>query len=357
MEPARSDTALSDAALSDTAGSGSALYDVVVRHRRAEPAHRIERRLRLAYLDLAEIDRAVAARRGWSTRPAPVWFRRRDYLDGSDRPLADAVTDLVTERLGPVATGPIRMLTQLRTLGWLFNPMTAYYGFQPDGRDLAWLVIEITNTPWHERSWYVLRGEEVRGRGTPYAKDFHVSPLLPMDLTYRTRATVPGERLALHFELHRPSTEGPPSGARGTKVFDADLTGTRVALDEPLRLGPTLRSAAQTVGVSAAIYAHAAWTRAKGAPFHRHPARTSPAGSPTGTAAPSGSPTGSASPAAPPTSAAPVPPSSPPPLSASVPHLPASVRSVLDLSASVLSVPDPPLVDPPVPAATGTHHP
>ena len=175
--------------------------------------------------------------------------------------------------------GPVAVLTQLRTFGWLFNPLTTYYCFEPDGQTLAALVLEITNTPWHERFWYVLDAQQVDGRGLPFPKQFHVSPLLPMDLSYRCRAPVPGDRLALRFELSSggapipsgDSAEGAASTNASTRVFDADLTGRRVSLDAPLTLRPALRSATQTALVSGGIYAHAASLRLRGAPFHRHP--------------------------------------------------------------------------------------
>jgi DUF1365 family protein len=93
-----------------------------------------------------------------------------------------------------------------------------------------------------------------------------VSPFLGLDLTYRSRVTVPGERLAVRFELDRPD------GAGGSvRVFDADLTASRVsdtAVDD--RAG-SLRRATQTLRVSLLIYTHALRLWAKGATFHPHP--------------------------------------------------------------------------------------
>lgn len=257
----------------------SAIYDAHVRHRRREPADELHHELRYAYLDLDALPEVVGRRTGWSTHPSPVWFRRRDYLDGSDRPLKEAVAELVLERTGMRLPGPVAMLTQLRTFGWLFNPLTTYYCFEPDGQTLFAVVLEITNTPWHERFWYVLDAEQVDGRGLAFPKQFHVSPLLPMDLTYRCRAPVPGARLALRFELSRTGPSDPSAQTtdessptkRVTRVFDADLTGRRVPLDSPLTPKAVLRSLSQTARVSAGIYAHAALLRARGAPFHRHP--------------------------------------------------------------------------------------
>lgn len=248
--------------------TSSALYEARVRHRRREPGHEMHHTYRLAYLDLDELPEVLARRRWWSTRPAPMWFRRRDYLDGTDRPLRDAVEDLVFDRLGRRPRGPIRMLTQVRTMGWLFNPITTYYCCTPDGSDIDAVVLEVTNTPWHERSWYVLDGADVQGRGEPFDKHLHVSPFLPMDLVYRCRTSLPGERLALRLEVASPD---------GERVFDADLVGERIPFDEPGRRRRSLRHATQTVGVSAGIHLHALALMAKGARLHRHPGRRDPA--------------------------------------------------------------------------------
>lgn len=43
------------------------------------------------------------------------------------------------------------MLGHPRTWGWLFNPITCYFCFDPEGTSVEWLVAEVTNTPWHER--------------------------------------------------------------------------------------------------------------------------------------------------------------------------------------------------------------
>lgn len=245
--------------------TASALYEATVHHRRAEPAHQVRHSFRLAYLDLDELPQVLSARRGWSTGPAPVWFRRRDYFDGTDRPLRPAVLDMVEERTGRRPHGPVRILTQLRTLGWLFNPLTTYYCFEPDGETIAAVVLEVSNTPWHERFWYVIGPEVVGEGGASFPKQFHVSPFLPIDLDYRCRIDPPGEVLRLHLELSRPDGVG---GQR--PVFDAELTGRRLDLSAPVPLRARIRELTQTVSVSAGIYAHAAVLHRRGAPIHRH---------------------------------------------------------------------------------------
>ena len=110
----------------------SAVYEGTVRHRRfAVRRHELNHRLSMAYLDLDELPR-LAGGRLLRRRPGLVRFRRRDYLGDPAVPLADAVRALVAERTGAAPDGPIRLLTNLRTLGRCFNPVSFYYCFDRD---------------------------------------------------------------------------------------------------------------------------------------------------------------------------------------------------------------------------------
>ncbi len=146
----------------------------------------------MAYLDVDALPGSLDALPLWSARrPAPVRFRRQDFYDGGDQPLGDAVRDLVEARLGWRPIGSVKVLAHLRTFGWLFNPLAVYYCWSPDGNGLDAVVLEVTNTPWGERHWYVFDARDGATSGTT-AKAMHVSPFLPMDLEYRVTWTVPG---------------------------------------------------------------------------------------------------------------------------------------------------------------------
>lgn len=205
----------------------SALYVGTLRHRRRSPRRREFRYpLFLAYLDLDELPRLFDGRWLWSyRRPNVVFFRRRDYLGGPERPLADEVRRLVRERSGARPEGPIRLLTHLRTFGFQMNPASFYYCFDPEGRRLEHLVVEITNTPWGERYCYVLSEPESHGREPMHtvmrSKVFHVSPFMPLEQEYRWRYSLPAERLFVHVE----NLEGERS------VFDATLDLERRPLE------------------------------------------------------------------------------------------------------------------------------
>ena len=245
----------------------SAVYEGVLRHERLRPRHAFAYRLAMPYLDLDELPDLFAVHPLWSTgRPNVVEFRRSDFLGDPAVPLAVAVRDLVEARTGTRPGGPVRMLAHLRTFGWLFNPITVYFCFDGDGM-LRTLVLDVTNTPWHEHHAYVIDGGTGPHR---FAKELHVSPFFPMDQEYVLHVTGPGDRLDLRLDL----IEG------DTKVFGARLAlrrreWSRAALGRVVWRYPLL-----TMRVSAGIYRQAARLRRKGAPFHRHPdaARHRPVG-------------------------------------------------------------------------------
>ena len=99
----------------------------------------------------------------WSaTHPSPARFRSLDYGDGSTVSLGDQVRDELCHALGRRPAGQVRMLTQLRRWGWLFNPITLYVAWDSDDVTPAGAVLEVTNTPWKERHRYAVALDAAR---------------------------------------------------------------------------------------------------------------------------------------------------------------------------------------------------
>jgi DUF1365 family protein len=249
----------------------SAVYEGVVRHRRHAPrAHAFRYRMAQLYLDLDELPQVFDGRSLWSVdRRNVAEFRRSDYLGDPAVPLADAVRLQAARALGRIPAGPIRLLTHLRYAGYVFNPVSFYYCFRPDGETLDAIVAEITNTPWGERHAYVLPvdGANASGRALrwSFGKRFHVSPFMAMDHDYDWRFTVPGDDLRVHMDVVRD----------GERSFDATLSLQRRPLDARALRRVLWRSPLMTAQVVGAIHWQALRLWLKRVPVHDHPSLSS----------------------------------------------------------------------------------
>lgn len=244
----------------------SAVYEGTLSHVRRSPrAHAFAYGVYLLYIDLGELPELLAGSGPLSEgRFGILSFDRSDYLGGA-ADLAAAARARVAAALGSAPAGPVRLLTQVRSFGYVFNPVSFYYCFAPDGRSLEAVVAEITNTPWGERHAYVVRAG-AGGARAEFAKAFHVSPFFPMAQHYQWSLDVPGDRLAVEMRNEED----------GREVFRARLAlrrrpWTSAALWRAATLQPLM-----AWKVHAAIYWQALRLWAKRVPFHAHPAKSAP---------------------------------------------------------------------------------
>jgi uncharacterized protein len=240
--------------------SASCIYEGAVRHRRRTPRREFRHRLALLYIDLDELPSLLGGRLARS-RPGLLRFRRSDYHGDPRLPLADAVRDTVTRHTGSRPAGPIRLLTQLRSFGHCFNPVSFYYCISATGERVEAIVTEVTNTPWGERHSYVIGAGGSSVLDGRFDKAMHVSPFMPMAQTYTARATPPGPTLSVHIE----SRDGQ------ARAFDATLSLTRRELTRSSARRITLRYPLATLRVLALIYAHAVSLKLAGARVYPHP--------------------------------------------------------------------------------------
>lgn len=241
----------------------SAVYEGTLSHARRGPrAHAFSYRVYLLYLDLGELPEILAGsgplREG---RFGILSFHRPDYLGGAPD-LAEAARARVAAALGAAPAGPVRLLTHVRSFGYVFNPVSFYCCFAGDGRTLEAVVAEITNTPWGERHAYVVPASG-SGARAELAKAFHVSPFFSMEQRYRWSFEAPGER----FRIEMRNEEG------GREVFRAGLTLRRRPLTSASLWGAAARQPLMTWKVHAAIYVQALRLWTKRVPFHEHPTK------------------------------------------------------------------------------------
>ena len=249
----------------------SAIFEGSVKHRRQNPvAHEFRYSMFMMYLDLAELDSVFNKRWFWSVRRwAFARFRREDHFGDSTVALEQCVREKIEAETGERPEGAIRLLTNLSYFGYCFNPVSFYYCFDKDDQSVETIIAEVNNTPWGERTLYVLSTSQSQARTgqmefTP-AKTMHVSPFMQMDVDYRWRFSRPGEKLAVYMENKRS----------GKKIFDVSLNLKRteisgLSLARILTFHPFM-----TFKVILSIHWQALRLWLKGAPVHDHPKKGS----------------------------------------------------------------------------------
>lgn len=260
----------------------SGIYRGWVRHRRrAEQRHDFRYPLAMVLLDLDDLVGTFNHSPWWSLeRFNLISFKHQDYLqtNTAGQGIAAAVKHHIKEATGCDFSGCIQLLTHPRYFGFVMNPVSFY--FCSDQGQLEYIVAEINNTPWDERHSYVLPVEQGDGQtlgnsrqyAFNFAKDFHVSPFMPMDLDYQWRFTVSDQTIRIHMNLLR----------KGEKVFDATMQGEQEAFNARNMLRLPIQYPLQTVAVVARIYWHALRLWLKGVSFFSHPKTLNPSTEKTG---------------------------------------------------------------------------
>ena len=219
------------------------------------------------FFDLAELPDLFDIHPLWSYEKSNIAsFRRRDHFGDAAIPLDQAVRDLVEKRLGNRPAGPIRLLTHLRYFGHCFNPASFYYCYDPTGTRVDTIVVEIHNTPWGERHCYVLGAEQNEHplnnwRRHQFAKAFHVSPFIDMDIRYDWRFRLPGDSIRVHMIDYE----------KGEKLFDASLALQRHSLSRQALTRVLFRYPVMTGKVISLIYWQSLRLLLKRTPFFTHP--------------------------------------------------------------------------------------
>lgn len=253
----------------------SCIYKGTISHsRRGQTRNSFSYSLYMLWLDLAELDSLFKPYWLWSASgPALARFRREDHFGDPSVPLDSCIRDLVAKHTGERPDGPVRLLTHLSYFGYCFNPLSVYYCYDTT-ETLQSVVLEVSNTPWNEQHCYVLSSQNCSSKQFHhyrFAKEFHVSPFLPMDMHYNCRLVPPDDRLYLALDNHRD----------GSKVF-----GTHLALDrQPINSRTMALALAanplMTLKVTSLIHWQALRLWTKRAPYYRHTPPVTPEQEPT----------------------------------------------------------------------------
>lgn len=235
----------------------SALYWGTVYHSRRRPIrHDFNYGFMQWFLALDELETIDTHSRCFSTKGfAPLWFRQKDYFRGHEGSLEQAALAKMSELAGHEMTGRVFFLGNIRTFGLFFSPVNFYF-LQQQGA-YTHLLAEVSNTPWLERHYYLV---DLNQPNPTSAKQFHVSPFNPMDMTYRWHVSQPSNTLHLQIDAEQHS-----------KDFIAGMNLTRHPLNRREIWDVLKKTPVMAVKIIGGIYWQALKLFVKRAPYYSHP--------------------------------------------------------------------------------------
>jgi DUF1365 family protein len=243
----------------------AAIYRGELRHRRLLPkAHEFTYPVFMAFLDIDRIEELCRVspflshnRWNWAS------FDERDHVGDPRRPLRERLREDAARAGSALPDGPIYLLTNLRYLGYCFNPVSYFYCYDRNGQ-LDTVMAEVSNTFGEMHPYWLDRSMEVRtstGRHYDFDKAFHVSPFMPMDCRYRFGFTDPGDSLLVQVKEWN----------EGELFFEASLRLARESWSAGALHRALARHPWMTLRVIAAIHWQALRLWAKGVPVFTHP--------------------------------------------------------------------------------------
>jgi DUF1365 family protein len=260
-----------------------AIYVGSLRHRRFRPVtHAFTYPVFLVMLDVDRIPELMRVS-PFSSYNRWNWagYDERDHFGDASLSLRERLKRDAAAHGVTLPEGPIFLLTNLRYLGYCFNPVSFYYLYGRSGQ-LEMMLAEVNNTfgetcnYWLTPECELIRDTAHYGNGAGRAgerlarrydtrKVFHVSPFLELGHQYTWIFTPPGERLVAHMKTWK--SDG--------VFFDATLTLARRPWNARELRRVLVEYPWMTAKVIAAIYWQALRLRLKGVPYLPHPGAAS----------------------------------------------------------------------------------
>ncbi|HEY5629262.1 MAG TPA: DUF1365 domain-containing protein [Candidatus Limnocylindrales bacterium] len=244
----------------------SHLLEGKVRHRRAEPfTYGLEHDVWYAALDVDELPALDTRLRLFGrNRRSVAEFRDADHLPEPSRDVAAEIRALLRSEGEAAERWRITLVTNLRVLGYVFNP-ASFFLCRDETGTLRIVVVEVHNT-FGGRHLYTLR-PRATVEGAPagafvatMAKEFFVSPFISVDGQYAVHVRDEPDALRLAINLRQ---ENRP-------VLSTSLVLRRRPLTDRMLLRLLLRYPLVTHKTIGLIHWHALRLWLRRAPFFRH---------------------------------------------------------------------------------------
>jgi uncharacterized protein len=245
----------------------SALYVGTLRHRRFRPVgHEFTYPLFMSFLDIDRIPELMKIspfagydRWNWTS------FDNRDYFGNVQLPLRERLRADAAANAVDLPDGKIFLLTHLRYLGYVFNPVSLFYCYDRNG-SLSTILAAVNNTFGETHNYWLTSQQQAAQRNScsyGVTKAFHVSTFLDLNCDYRFTFADPGASLVVQMNV---------TGEDGL-LFDSSLKLQREAWSRTNLHRMLIRYPFMTLRVIAGIHWQAARLYLKNVPVVEHPGR------------------------------------------------------------------------------------
>jgi len=249
----------------------SSLYICQLMHNRMAPKpHRFHYKVFMFWLDLDEIDAITKKFFLISRNKFNVFnFRDADHVQlpankpDTSKNTKQHVLDYLQSQNVKTTNPKIFLLTNLRTFGHQFNPVSFYFVYE--NNEPVCSIAEVSNT-FGEMKLFLLGKETLKDGQFTYQtkKYFYVSPFIDHDVDFAFQLQLPSDKLNLRIDDYR----------NGERFFIATLTGEKRELTGSRLLAYTLRFPLITVKVIGLIHWNALLLWLKKIPYRKKAANS-----------------------------------------------------------------------------------
>ncbi len=238
----------------------SCLYNCEVIHSRLKPKkHKLTHKVFMFYVDLDEAA-SLSKEISWiGYNASNVYaFWDKDHLQIGGKTARENILLYLRENGFNESIGRITLLTNLRTFGHIFNPVSFYFCFNEKDEPRC-AVVEIGNT-FREQKPYFLGPQTLKDSGFDAVQNkfFYISPFTDLDIKMRFQLKIPDGTLDLRVQDIQDND----------KFLYASLTGEKVVLNKSNLFWYTLKFPWITLKVIGLIHLHAFFLWLKRVPHH-----------------------------------------------------------------------------------------
>ncbi len=200
------------------------------------------------YLDLDELP--LLSKTSWMVginKPTIYSFQENDHILSLGKTAKESALSYVRQKGMTQEVANVKLLTNLRTFGYIFNPVSFYFFFDRNNQPLC-VVPQIGNT-FGELKYFFLGKDKINESEfqDEQTKFYYISPFTDLDNLMEFKIQVPDERMNIVIDVAK----------NGSKFFYSSMKGTRQELTTKNLVLATLKYPFVTVKVIFYIHWHA----------------------------------------------------------------------------------------------------